>query len=137
MSAPKVVSTAGAPKAIGPYSQAVLVDGWLWCSGQVGLDPASGRLVSEGLDEASCRTQTRRVLDNLVAVLAAGGATPRDVVKCTVYLADIAHFTAMNEEYARVFPPDAAPPARATVEVARLPKGALVEIDCVARLAMK
>ena len=129
----RVISTASAPKAIGPYSQAVLCDGWLWCSGQVALDPATGHVVHEGLDEASARAQARQVLTNLSAVVAAAGATLADVVKCTVYLADIAHFTAVNEVYAEFFPPSASPPARATVEVSRLPKGVLVEIDCVAR----
>jgi 2-iminobutanoate/2-iminopropanoate deaminase len=127
------VSTDDAPKAIGPYSQAILCDGWLWCSGQVALDPATGHLVNEGLDENAARVQARRVLTNLAAVVAAGGCSLADVVRCTVYLADIAHFAAVNEVYAEFFGRDGAPPARATVEVSRLPKGALVEIDCVAR----
>lgn len=128
------IATDGAPRAIGPYAQAVLVDGWLWCSGQIGLDPATGVLVTDGLDEGAARAQCRRVLANLGAVLAAAGASPADVVRCTVYLADIAHFAAVNEEYAAFFGTER-PPARATVEVSRLPKGALVEIDCVARVA--
>jgi 2-iminobutanoate/2-iminopropanoate deaminase len=129
----RVIATASAPKAIGPYSQAIVCDGWLWCSGQVALDPATGHVVHEGLDEASARAQARQVLTNLSAVVTAAGATFADVVKCTVYLADIAHFAAVNEVYAEFFPPSASPPARATVEVSRLPKGVLVEIDCVAR----
>ena len=129
----RVIATASAPKAIGPYSQAIVCDGWLWCSGQIALDPATGHVVHEGLDEASARAQARQVLTNLSAVVAAAGATFADVVKCTVYLADIAHFAAVNEVYAEFFPPSASPPARATVEVSRLPKGVLVEIDCVAR----
>ena len=133
MSARRVVATDKAPKAIGPYSQAIVCDGWLWCSGQVALDPATGHVVHEGLDEASARAQARQVLTNLSAVVAAAGATFADVVKCTVYLADIAHFAAVNEVYAEFFPPSQSPPARATVEVSRLPKGVLVEIDCVAR----
>lgn len=133
MSARRVVATDKAPKAIGPYSQAIVCDGWLWCSGQVALDPATGHVVHEGLDEASARAQARQVLTNLSAVVAAAGATFADVVKCTVYLADIAHFAAVNEVYAEFFPPSSSPPARATVEVSRLPKGVLVEIDCVAR----
>jgi 2-iminobutanoate/2-iminopropanoate deaminase len=133
VSARKVVATDKAPKAIGPYSQAVAVDGWLWCSGQVALDPKTGALVAEGRDEASARTQARQVLTNLQAVVIAGGATFADVVKCTVYLADMAHFAAVNEIYAEYFGKDGPPPARATVEVSKLPKGALVEIDCVAR----
>ena len=134
MSARKVVATDRAPKAIGPYSQAVAVDGWLWCSGQVALDPKTQLLVHEGLDEASARAQARQVLTNLQAVVVAGGASFADVVKCTVYLADIAHFATVNEVYAEFFGKDGPPPARATVEVSRLPKGALVEIDCVARV---
>jgi 2-iminobutanoate/2-iminopropanoate deaminase len=135
VSAPRAVSTDRAPKAIGPYSQAVLCDGWLWCSGQVALDPATGHLVHEGLDETSARAQARRALTNLEAVVAAGGASLAHVVKCTVYLADIAHFGAVNEVYTEFFSRSGAtPPARATVEVSRLPKGALVEIDCVARV---
>jgi 2-iminobutanoate/2-iminopropanoate deaminase len=134
VSARKVVATEKAPKAIGPYSQAVAVDGWLWCSGQVALDPKTGVLLGEGADEASARTQARQVLTNLRAVVEAGGATFADVVKCTVYLADMGHFAAVNEVYAEFFGKDGPPPARATVEVSKLPKGALVEIDCVARV---
>lgn len=128
----KQISTDGAPKAIGPYVQAVLDGGFLWCSGQIALDPATGALVAEGADEACARAQTERVLENLRAVLAAGGASPADAVRCTVYLKDMSHFAAVNEVYGRFFG-TTAPPARATVEVSRLPKGALVEIDCVAR----
>jgi 2-iminobutanoate/2-iminopropanoate deaminase len=134
VSARKVVATEKAPKAIGPYSQAVAVDGWLWCSGQVAIDPTTGVLLGEGADEASARAQSRQVLTNLRAVVEAGGATFADVVKCTVYLADMGHFAAVNEVYAEFFGKDGPPPARATVEVSKLPKGALVEIDCVARV---
>jgi 2-iminobutanoate/2-iminopropanoate deaminase len=134
VSARKVVATEKAPKAIGPYSQAVAVDGWLWCSGQVALDPKTGVLLGEGADEAAARAQARQVLTNLRAVVEAGGATFADVVKCTVYLADMGHFAAVNEVYAEFFGKDGPPPARATVEVSKLPKGALVEIDCVARV---
>ena len=129
----KAVGTDAAPRAIGPYSQAVLADGWLWCSGQIALDPATGRLVGEGRDEAAARAQTTQVLANLRAVVEAGGATLADVVRCTVFLADLAHFAAVNEEYAKAFGAGP-PPSRATVQVARLPKDALVEIDCVARV---
>jgi reactive intermediate/imine deaminase len=135
MSTRKVIATDAAPRAIGPYSQAILCDGWLWCSGQIPIDPATGHLVGEGLDENAARTQARQVLKNLSAVVAAAGASLADVVRCTVYLADISHFAVVNEEYARAFGQDAPPPARATVEVSRLPKGALVEIDCVARVS--
>ena len=123
------IRTDGAPKAIGPYSQAVLVDGWLYCSGQSPLDPATGALVGEGDPEA----QAARVLENLKAVVAAAGGSLKDAVKCTIYLKDMGSFARVNEVYARYFPADA-PPARATVEVARLPRDVLVEIDLVARI---
>ncbi|MEY2742532.1 MAG: 2-iminobutanoate/2-iminopropanoate deaminase [Planctomycetota bacterium] len=120
-----IVRTTGAPAAIGPYSQAVISDGTVWCSGQVALDPSTGALVPGGVSE-----QTVQVLANLSAVLAAAGCAPRDVVRCTVFLRSMDDFAAMNAEYSKVFTQD--PPARATVEVSRLPKDALVEIDCVA-----
>jgi 2-iminobutanoate/2-iminopropanoate deaminase len=127
------IATPHAPKAIGPYAQAVLVDGWLWCSGQIALDPATGTIVADGgHDEGAARQQTQQVLRNLRAVLEAGGAKPSDVVRCTVYLKDLSHFGAVNEEYGAFFGTEN-PPARATVEVARLPRNVLVEIDCVAR----
>jgi 2-iminobutanoate/2-iminopropanoate deaminase len=121
----QVVSTERAPAAIGPYSQAVRAGGLLFCSGQIPLDPASGSLVEGGIE-----AQTARVLDNMTAVLAAAGLTPADVVKTTVFLASMEDFAAMNEVFARVF--SAAPPARSTVAVKSLPKGALVEIEVVA-----
>ena len=98
------------------------------------LDPATGALVHEGADEASSRAQARQALTNLAAVVTAAGASLKDVVKCTVYLKDMTHFAAVNEVYAEFFPPASSPPARATVEVSRLPKGAMVEVDCVARV---
>jgi 2-iminobutanoate/2-iminopropanoate deaminase len=124
----KPIRTDAAPKAIGPYSQAILADGWLFCSGQVALDPATGAIV--GGDAAS---QADRVLRNLDAVVRAAGGTLADAVKATVYLKDMGSFPAVNEVYARFFPGDA-PPARATVEVARLPKDVLVEIDLIVRV---
>ena len=126
--ASRTIRTDRAPAAVGPYAQAVRCDGWLFCSGQIPLDPATGRLV-----EGDITVQTERVLANLRAVLQAAGCDVGDVVKCTVFLADLADFTAMNDAYAAVFGTDA-PPARATVQVAALPKGARVEIDCVARI---
>ncbi len=123
----KTIHTAGAPAAIGPYSQAVSAGGWLYCSGQIALDPKSGALVTGG-----AREQAARCLENLAAVLSAAGAGFSDVVKTTVYLADLADFAAVNEVYAEYFPED--PPARACVQAAALPKGARVEIDCVAKL---
>lgn len=133
MTARRTIATDRAPQAIGPYAQAVVADGWLWCSGQIPLDPATGTVVGQGRDEAAARAQTRRVLENLRAVVEAAGASFADVVKCTVYLADLGHFQAVNEEYGRAFG-TVAPPARATVQVARLPRDVLVEIDCVARV---
>ncbi len=120
-----IVSTAAAPKAIGPYSQAVRAGGFLFCSGQIPLDPATGELVSGDI-----QTETRRVLDNLVAVLAAGGAKPADVVKTTIFLTDLGDFAKVNEVYATYFGESL--PARATVQVAALPRGVRVEIDCTA-----
>ncbi len=123
------VSSAGAPRAIGPYSQAIEVRGarTLWLSGQIPLDPATGEMVA-----GDVAAQTARVMENLGAVLAAAGAGFHHVVKCTIYLADLGDFAKVNEVYGRHFPRD--PPARATVQVAALPRGAKVEIDAVAVL---
>ena len=120
------ISTDRAPQAIGPYSQAVVAAGLVHCSGQIALDPATGALVEGGVE-----AQAERVLANLGAVLAAAGSDLSRAVKCTVYLVQIADFAAVNAVYARHFPGDT-PPARATVAVRELPKGELVEIDCVA-----
>jgi 2-iminobutanoate/2-iminopropanoate deaminase len=119
------VSTPDAPAAIGPYSQAVLHGGLVYCSGQIALDPATGAVVEGGVPE-----QTRQVLRNLGAVLAAAGSGPERVLKTTVYLRDMADFSAMNTVYAEFF--GSARPARATVAVAGLPRDVRVEIDCVA-----
>lgn len=121
----QAISTAGAPAAIGPYSQAIGIDGLLFCSGQLGLDPVTGNLV-EGVE-----AQADRALRNLVAVLDASGLTFADVVKTTIFLADMGDFAAVNAVYGR-FMPDP-PPARSTVQVAALPKGGLVEIEAIAR----
>lgn len=125
----RTVSSASAPKAIGPYSQAIEARGarTLWLSGQIPLDPATGELV-----QGDVAAQAARVMENLGAVLAAAGAGFEHVVRCTVYLADLADFAKVNEIYGRSFPED--PPARATVQVAALPRGARVEIDAVAVL---
>ena len=120
------IRTDDAPKAIGPYAQAILADGWLHCSGQIPLDPATGQVVP-----GDAAAQAERVLRNLEAVVKAAGGTMADAVKVTVYLKDMGTFPAVNEVYARHFPADA-PPARATVEVARLPRDVLVEIELVA-----
>jgi 2-iminobutanoate/2-iminopropanoate deaminase len=120
------VHRSDAPKAVGPYSQGIRVAGFLYTSGQIPLDPATGKLVSGGVEE-----QTRRVMENLRAVLAAGGATFDDVVKTTIYLTNMADFSAVNSVYASYF--GTTPPARSTVQVAALPLSASVEIDVVAR----
>jgi 2-iminobutanoate/2-iminopropanoate deaminase len=120
-----VVSTPGAPKAIGPYSQAIVSQGFLFTAGQVALDPSTGQLVPGGIAE-----QTSRALENLRAVLRAAGSDVSQVVKTTVFLVDMADFTAMNEVYGRVFGDHR--PARSTVAVAALPRGALVEIEVIA-----
>jgi 2-iminobutanoate/2-iminopropanoate deaminase len=126
----QAVSTAGAPAAIGPYSQGIDADGLVFCSGQLGLDPATGDLVEGGVE-----AQAERALRNLQAVLDAAGATFGDVVKTTIFLVDIADFAAVNAVYAR-FMPDP-PPARSTVGVAALPKGGRVEVEAIARRASR
>ncbi len=124
----QVISTANAPAAIGPYSQAIVSNGFAFLSGQIPLDPATGAVIEGGIEE-----QTARVLGNLRAVLEAAGASLSTVVKTTVYLKDMSEFAAMNAVYARYFTEN--PPARATVEAARLPKDVRVEIDCIATVA--
>jgi 2-iminobutanoate/2-iminopropanoate deaminase len=121
----KVISTPNAPAAIGPYSQAVVANGFAFLSGQIPLDPASGKIV-----EGDIAAQTERVLDNLKAVLGACGSSLGQVVKTTVYLKDMGEFARMNEVYERYFAEN--PPARATVEAARLPRDVRIEIDCIA-----
>jgi 2-iminobutanoate/2-iminopropanoate deaminase len=120
------IATSAAPAAVGPYSQAIDIGSLVFCSGQVGLDPASGELVEGGL-----AAQAERALRNLSAVLDAAGLTTGDVVKTTVFLVDMGDFAAMNGVYARFFPDP--PPARSTVAVAGLPKGVKVEIEVIAR----
>lgn len=119
-----VVSTKDAPGAIGPYSQAIAIEGLVFCSGQVGLDPVSGELV-DGLE-----AQTERALENLKAVLEASGASLASVVKTTVFLTSMDDFAAMNAIYEKFFPHD--PPARSTVAVGGLPKGAVFEVEAIA-----
>lgn len=121
----QAVSTAGAPKAIGPYSQGIVAQGLVFTAGQIALDPASGEIVPGGIAE-----QTARVLENLRAILTAAGSGLDRVVKTTVFLADMADFTAMNEVYARTFADHK--PARSTVAAAGLPRGVRVEIEVVA-----
>src|SRR5262245_50249681 len=124
----KVISTPSAPKAIGPYSQAIVAGGFVFCSGQIPLDPQTGEMTGAG----DVRAQARQVMRNLGAVLEAAGASFADVVKTTIYVTDLADYGAVNEVYGAFFPSE--PPARATVQVAGLPRGAQVEIDAIARL---
>ena len=126
----EAVITAAAPAPVGPYSQAVKAGGVLYCSGQIALDPQTGAMVGAGDVEA----ETRQVLSNLKAVLEAGGSSPSQVLRTTVFLADLADFALVNGIYAEVFG-EGISPARACVEVAALPKGARVEIDCIALAA--
>jgi 2-iminobutanoate/2-iminopropanoate deaminase len=121
------VATDGAPKAIGPYSQGIRVNGFLFTAGQVALDPKTGELVAGGIAE-----QTSRVLENLRAILVEAGSSMAQVVKTTVFLVDMADFAAMNEVYGRAF--GSHRPARSTVAVAALPRGAQVEIEAVAEV---
>ena len=121
----QIVATKDAPQAIGPYAQAVKAGGFVFTSGQIALDPRTGEFVAGGIKE-----QTEQVLENLSKVLEAAGTSLDKVVKTTVYLADMGDFAAMNEVYARYFKVE--PPARSTVEAARLPRDARVEIDVVA-----
>jgi len=123
----EIVFTEGAPRAIGPYSQAVKAGGFVFVSGQIALDPATGQLVL-----GDVRLQTRRALENVRAILEAAGSSLDKVVRTTVYLKDLNDFNAMNEEYTLFFRD--ARPARVTVQVAKLPRDALVEIDAIALL---
>ncbi|MCP9891748.1 Rid family detoxifying hydrolase [Cyanobium sp. Aljojuca 7D2] len=123
----EAVITAQAPAPVGPYNQAVKASGVLYCSGQIALDPSTGAMVGGGDVEA----ETRQVLTNLKAVLEAGGSSPQQVLRTTVFLADLGDFARVNAIYAEMFG-DGVSPARACVEVAALPKGARVEIDAIA-----
>ncbi len=121
----KIVSTSEAPAAIGPYSQAVRSGNFLFCSGQIPLDPKSGQIISGDI-----ATQTRRVLDNIIAVLKAEGLAFENIVKTTIFLTDLADFQTVNEIYGSYFKQQ--PPARSTVQVSALPKGAKIEIEVIA-----
>jgi 2-iminobutanoate/2-iminopropanoate deaminase len=121
----QIVATDQAPKAIGPYSQAVRYNGLVYCSGQIPLDPATNALI-----EGDIAAQTERVMENLKAVLGAAGSSLNKVLKTTVFLKDMGEFAKMNEVYGKYFAVD--PPARATVEAARLPRDVRVEIECIA-----
>lgn len=124
----QTVSTGDAPKAIGPYSQAIVHNGIAYLSGQIPLDPTTGQIVDGGI-----ATQTERVLENLKAVLTAAGSSLGAVLKTTVYLRDIGDFPAMNEVYGRYFTENA--PARSTIQAAALPRNAMIEIDVIAAVA--
>ena len=121
----QVIATDDAPKAIGPYSQAIKANGFVFVSGQIAIDPATQQLI-----DGDVAAQTERVLQNLSAILTAAGSSPAEVVKTSVFLKSMSDFAAMNEVYARYFPAD--PPARSTVAAAGLPRDVLVEIDVVA-----
>ncbi|ERM92845.1 dfrA [Caldanaerobacter subterraneus subsp. yonseiensis KB-1] len=120
-----IINTDAAPKAVGPYSQAVLVDGFLYTAGQIAIDPATGEMV-----EADIEKQTERVLENIRAILKAAGMDFNNVIKTTVFVTNMADFAKINEIYGRYFKDN--PPARSLVEVKSLPKGALIEIEVVA-----
>lgn len=122
----KKIETSDAPQAIGPYSQAVYAAPFLFVSGQLGIDPATGKLV-----ESDITLQINRVLDNLEAILKASGCTYKDVVRCDVFLKDLNDFLVVNQEYGKRFD-QPVPPARQTIQVAKLPLDALVEISCIA-----
>ena len=121
----EVIATEQAPQAIGPYSQAIRAQGLIFTSGQIAIDPATARIIAGDVS-----AQTDRVLKNLAAILQASGSSLEKVLRCTVFLKNMGDFTAMNEIYGRYF--KQAPPARSTVEVARLPKDVLIEIDVIA-----
>lgn len=121
----EIVKTDAAPQAIGPYSQAIKANGFLFLSGQISLDPRTGQMVGEDI-----KTQTKRVMDNIKAVLEAAGSSLEKVVKCGVFLKNMNDFGPMNEEYGSYF--KELPPARTTVQVAKLPRDALIEVDVIA-----
>ena len=121
----EVIATEQAPRAIGPYSQAIRAQGLIFTSGQIAIDPATAQIIASNVS-----AQTDRVLKNLAAILQASGSSLEKVLRCTVFLKNMGDFTAMNEVYGRYFQQE--PPARSTVEVARLPKDVLIEIDVIA-----
>ena len=123
----KIVATENAPKAIGPYSQAVIYNGVVYCSGQIPLDPTTGQII-----EGDVSAQTERVLENMKAVLEAAGSSLEKVLKTTVFIKDMSEFGKINDVYSRYF--SGSLPARATVEVARLPRDVRVEIDAIAAM---
>ena len=129
MSSTQVIKTANAPDPVGPYNQAIKAGDFIYCSGQIAIDPVSNKINCLG----NIEKETTQVLTNLLAVLAAGGAKAQDVIKTTIYLTDLKNFQTVNKIYSEFFKVER-PPARACVEVSSLPKGVLIEIDCVAFL---
>ena len=128
-SAVEPIETKFAPKPVGPYNQAVLVENWLYCSGQIALDPVTGEMIGNG----NIEEETRQVLKNLIAVVEAAGGKNSNVIRTTIYLTDLNDFAKVNQIYAETFD-NMVSPARACVEVSNLPKGGKVEIDCIAWL---
>ena len=126
-SALEAIETKFAPKPVGPYNQAVLVENWLYCSGQIALDPATGQMVGEG----NIQEETKQVLKNLIAVVEAAGGKNSNVIRTTIYLTDLNDFAKVNQIYAETFD-NKISPARACVEVSNLPMGGKIEIDCIA-----
>ena len=126
------IETKFAPKPVGPYNQAVLVENWLYCSGQIALDPATGEMIGNG----NIEKETRQVLKNLMAVVQAAGGMTSNVIRTTIYLTDLNDFAKVNQIYAETFDSKVSP-ARACVEVSNLPKGGKIEIDCIAWLENK
>ena len=131
-SAIEAIETKFAPKPVGPYNQAVLVEKWLYCSGQIALDPSTGEMIGEG----NIEEETKQVLKNLISVVEAAGGESSNVIRPTIYLTDLNDFAKVNEIYEETFG-EAVSPARACVEVSKLPKGGKIEIDCIAWLENK
>ena len=131
-SAIEPIETNSAPKPVGPYNQAVLVENWLYCSGQIALDPSTGVMIGNGKIEE----ETRQVLKNLMAVVEAAGGKSSNVIRTTIYLTDLNDFAKVNAIYAETFGGSTSP-ARACVEVSNLPKGGKIEVDCIAWLGNK
>jgi len=131
-SAIEPIETKFAPKPVGPYNQAIRVESWLYCSGQIALDPSTGTMIGDG----DIEEETKQVLKNLMAVIEAAGGKSSNVIRTTIYLTDLNDFAKVNEIYAETFS-EIVSPARACVEVSNLPKGGKIEIDCVAWLGSK
>ena len=131
-SALEPIQTKSAPNPVGPYNQAVLVENWLYCSGQIALDPETGEMIGNG----NIEEETRQVLKNLIAVIEAAGGENSNVIRTTIYLTDLNDFAKVNQIYAEIFN-NKVSPARACVEVSSLPKGGKIEIDCIAWLGKK